>query len=271
MKTKLALLSLVLTAGLTAADQPAACCAADAKPKAACCTSDEKADKAACCAEKSDAPAACCAEKAKPAACCAQVEKPKPAACCAVEVPVAKKPDACCAEIENRESKIQNFSSESLYQLEVGFTDDRDRPFTLASLRGRPVVLTMFFASCGYACPLLLTDMQAIRAKLPAEIRDQAAFVLVSFDVARDTPAALAKYREERQLDAQWTLLHGDDDAVRELAALLGVKFKLEADGQFAHSNLISILNPGGEVVHQRTGLQGGLDEAAQAIVAVSR
>jgi protein SCO1/2 len=249
-------------------EKPAACCAADAKPKAACCADG---DKAACCVEKSAAPAACCAEKAKPAACCAQVEKPTPAACCPVEEPVAKKPDACCAEIENPESKIQNFSSESLYQLEVGFTDDSGRPFTLGSLRGRPVVLTMFFASCGYACPLLLTDMQAIRAKLPVEIRDQAALVLVSFDVARDTPAALAQYRTERQLDAQWTLLHGDDDAVRELAALLGVKYKQEADGQFAHSNLITILNAGGEVVHQRNGLRGGLDETAQAIVAAAR
>lgn len=258
MKTKLSLLSLVLTAGLVAADQPAACCAADAKPKAGCCCTDEKADKAAC-----------CAEKARPAACCAQADAPKPAACCAVEEPGAKKPDACCEEIKSAETAA--FSSESLYQLEVGFTDDHGQPFTLGSLRGRPVVLTMFFASCGYACPLLLTDMQAIRAKLPAEIRDQAAFVLVSFDVARDTPAALAKYRAERHLDAQWTLLHGDDDAVRELAALLGVKFKQEADGQFAHSNLITILNAGGEVVHQRNGLRGGLDETAQAIVTASR
>lgn len=258
MKTKITLLSLVLTAGLVAAEKPAACCAADAKPQAACCCADEKADKATCCVEKSES-----------AACCAQADAPKAAACCAVEEVAAQKPDACCEEIKSTETAA--FSSESLYQLEVGFTDDSGQSFTLGSLRGRPVVLTMFFATCGYACPMLLTDMQAIRAKLPAEIRDQAALVLVSFDVARDTPAALAKYRVERQLDAQWTLLHGDDDAVRELAALLGVKFKQEADGQFAHSNLITILNGEGEVVHQRNGLRGGLDETARAIVAASQ
>lgn len=266
MKTKLALLSLILAAGLVAAEQPAACCTADAKPKAACCTDG---DKAACCAEKSATPAACCAEKAKPAACCAQADAPKPAACCPVEEPVAQKPDACGEEIKRTETAV--FSSESLYQLDATFTDDRGQPFALGALRGRPVVLTMFFATCGYACPLLLTDMQAIRARLPAEIRDQAALVLVSFDVARDTPVALAQYRADRHLDPQWTLLHGDDDAVRELAALLGVKFKLETDGQFAHSNLITILNGEGEVVHQRNGLRGGLDETAQAIVVASR
>jgi protein SCO1 len=204
----------------------------------------------------------------KPAACCAAEPTPKPAACCPVEP--AKK-DACCAEIENPDSKIENYSAASLYQLDATFTSDRGEPFALGALRGRPVVLTMFFASCGYACPLLLTDMQAIRAKLPAEIRDQAVFVLVSFDTVRDTPAALALYREQRQLDAHWTLLHGDDGAVRELAALLGVKFKQEADGMFAHSNLITILNPAGEIVHQRNGLRGGLEEAALAVSAATR
>jgi len=162
------------------------------------------------------------------------------------------------------------FSKNSIYQAEAGFTTDAGRAFTLAELRGRPVVLDMFFASCGYACPLLVTDMQALRAKLPAAVRDRAVFVLVSFDVARDTPAALAKYRSQRGLDEHWVLLHGNDDSVRELAALLGVKYKQDADGAFSHSNLITLLNAQGEIVHQRVGLQGGLDEAAAALVAAT-
>lgn len=163
------------------------------------------------------------------------------------------------------------FSKESIYQLDARFTDDSGRAFTLGELRGRPVVLNMFFASCGYACPLQVTDMQALRAQLPAGVRERTAFVLVSFDGARDTPAALAQYRAQRSLDGQWTLLHGNDDAVRELAALLGVKYKQDADGMFSHSNVLTILNPQGEIVHQRIGLKGGLDEAAAALVAAAR
>jgi protein SCO1/2 len=174
-----------------------------------------------------------------------------------------RKPDACCAPLA-----AAAFTKDSLYQIETSFTDDAGRMFRLGELRGRPVVLTMFFASCGYACPLLVTDMQAIRAQLPADVRDRAVFVLVSFDVARDTPAALARYRAERGLDDGWILLHGDADAVRELAALLGVKYQQEADGMFSHSNLVTILNPEGEIVHQRSGLRGGLDAAARALAA---
>lgn len=191
--------------------------------------------------------------------------------CCAPEP--AKKPDACCApdaeEIKKPDSRSENYSSASLYQADARFTTDAGNEFRLGELRGRPVVLTMFFASCGYACPLLAADMAAIRAQLPAELRARTAFVLVSFDPVRDTPVALRKYREDRGLDDAWTLLHGSDDSVRELAALLGVKYQREADGGFAHSNLITVLNAEGEIVHQRIGLKGGLAEAALALAAV--
>lgn len=170
--------------------------------------------------------------------------------------------DECC-----KEQAAGAFTKASLYQTDARFTDDDGRPIALGSLRGRPVVLTMFYSSCGYACPLLVSDMARIRELLPTGLRDEVAFVLVSFDVARDTPPVLRAYRESRHLDAQWILLHGADADVRELAALLGVKYKQEADGNFAHSNLLTVLNREGEVVHQRTGLKDGHAEAAAALV----
>lgn len=201
---------------------------------------------------------------AVPAADCCQ-EKPavKKDSCC--EEKPAPKPDACCAAMENA-----TFSKSSIYQSDGTFTDDAGKPVALGSLRGRPVVLDMFFASCGYACPLTVSDMLAIQARLPAERRSQAVFVLVSFDTARDTTEVLAKYRAQHGLDGQWIVLRGDDDAVRELAALLGVKYKQEADGMFSHSNVITLLNREGEIVHQRQGLKGGIDEAA-AVLAATR
>lgn len=75
-------------------------------------------------------------------------------------------------------------------------------------------------------------------------------------DPRRDTPEALANFRTLRGLPADtWTLLHGAPDDILELAALLGVKYKEEANGQFAHSNVITVLNAEGEKVHQLVGL----------------
>lgn len=199
----------------------------------------------------------CCQPAPQPetkAACCAAKAEPKPAACCSTPAPV---------------EAAAPFTSDSLYQLDTTFTDDSGKTFALGELRGRPVVLNLFFASCGYACPLTVTDLLSIQERLPADLRAKAVFVLVSFDTARDTTEVLAKYRAQRGLDAQWILLRGTDDAVRELAALVGVKYKQEADGSFAHSNLFTILNAQGEIVHQRQGLKGGLEEAVAALAAM--
>lgn len=114
----------------------------------------------------------------------------------------------------------------------------------------------MFFASCQYACPILVHDLQKIEAALKPEQRAGVRFTLVTIDPKRDTPAALANFRATRMLPAEtWTLLHGESDDILELSALLGVKYKEEANGQFAHSNIITVLNADGEVVHQLVGL----------------
>jgi len=194
------------------------------------------------------------------------VNTPKTAACCAAEVqPVAA---ACCAEIPS----LAPLTARSLYQLESSWTNDDGLALQLGELRGRPVVLAMFFASCSYACPLLVNDMQRLRELLPAEVRAKTQFVLVSFDTVRDTPAALKEFRKRSAIeDAGWTLVRGDADSVQELAMLLGVKFKQDVAGQFAHSNLVTVLNGEGEIAHQRNGLMGDMSEAAAAVVVAAR
>jgi protein SCO1/2 len=112
-----------------------------------------------------------------------------------------------------------------------------------------------------------VNDIQRLRAALPEAVREKARLVLVSFDTARDTPAALKAYRSRASLDASWTLLRADIDTVQELAMLLGVKFKQDARGQFSHSNLFTILNADGEIVHQHVGLNRDVSEAARALV----
>lgn len=186
--------------------------------------------------------------------CCAPAPQAAAACCAAVPAPVAATP----------------VSDRSLYLLESTWTTDGERPLTLAALRGRPVVLAMFFAQCEYACPVIVNDIKRLRAQLPVGLRDRAQLVLVTFDTVRDTPAALRAFRERMGLDAQWTLLRGEADAVQELAMLLGVKFKQDARGQFAHSNLLTVLNAGGEVVHQLAGLNADVSESARILARLS-
>ena len=171
---------------------------------------------------------------------------------------------SCCLPSEAPASRL---TDKSLYQLDATWTNDNRQAVQLSSLKGRPQILVMFFANCKYACPLLVQQLKQIEAALPETTRTNVGFVLVSFDPKRDTPAALHDYRLQHELPAdRWTLLHGDPGAVLDLAALLGVKFKADAQGQFVHSNVISLLNAEGEIVYQQTGLNSDNQEIVRRV-----
>lgn len=192
----------------------------------------------------------------------------QPAPCCP---PVTPAKPTCCAAKSDATVAAAPLTGRSLYQLDATWTNDDAQTVALASLRGRPVIVAMFFAQCEYACPVIVNDIKRLRATLPTEMRERAQVVLVSFDTARDTPAALKAFRERMALDASWTLLRGDSNAVQELAMLLGVKFKQDARGQFAHSNLLTLLNNEGEIAHQLAGLNSDVSETGKVLAQLSR
>src|SRR5688572_24711296 len=161
--------------------------------------------------------------------------------------PLLSKPDCCVKEL----SATSPLSDRSLYQLDSSWTNDAGAALKLARLWGRPQIVSMFFASCQFTCPILVNDMKRIEAALPQSTRTNVGFVLVTFDSERDTPEALATYRTIHGLPSNWTLLRGAPDDVLELGALLGVKYKKDLRGQFAHSNVITVLDAKGEIVFQ--------------------
>ncbi len=158
-------------------------------------------------------------------------------------------------------------SDASIYQLESKWTSDVGSEIQLRVLQGKPQVLVMFYASCQWACPLLVHDLKQIETALPEQLRDEVEFVLVSFDSKRDTVEALHAYRKAQELSTRnWTLLRGNPDDVRELAAVLGVNYREDLLGQFAHSNVITILNRDGEIARQIEGLNRGPAAALEAL-----
>jgi len=183
------------------------------------------------------------------------------------EAPAQTARPACCAPAE----APGQFTDKSIYQAESKWKTDAGKEIHLGDLAGRPQIVVMFFASCHYACPMLLNDVRRIEAALPADLRAKVGVTLVSFDTKRDTPHALAEFRQTQNLPKDhWTLLSGTDDNILELAALLGVRYKQDATGQFMHSNLITILDAKGEIVHQQVGLNQDVTETVRTLKQLS-
>jgi protein SCO1/2 len=150
--------------------------------------------------------------------------------------------------------QASNASAESIFIVPDVFKTQDNKDFVLSSLNGKPTVVGMIFTNCNNACPRLTGDMKNIADKLKSK-RDKVNFVLISFDTERDNPGQLKKFQKEMGLDDNWILLHGSEEAVRTLSVLLNVQFEKDAEGNFSHSNLITVLDKKGTLAFQKEGL----------------
>ncbi len=147
--------------------------------------------------------------------------------------------------------------------------NDAGKNFWLAELRGRTVVISMFFASCEGVCVVTRDDLKAVEASLPTAARARTTFVLVTLAPERDSAAVLKAYRAQHGLaENRWTLLRGSPAATAELAATLGVGYGRDAAGLFRHASEIVVLDAAGKMVLQQDGIHADLAETVAAVTA---
>lgn len=151
----------------------------------------------------------------------------------------------------------QPLPDSSLYQLHSSWMTDRGGVVRLESLRGKPRLLTLFFSRCESVCPMLLGQLKSLESELPESLRRDIGFVAVTFDVQRDSVAALRDFRSRMGFsEERWQILRGNADDTRELALLLGVEYQPGGRGQIDHNGLIALLDREGRVVKKVSGIE---------------
>lgn len=159
------------------------------------------------------------------------------------------------------ESTTPPLPRDSVYQLAAHFTDAQSRRFAWDTKRGQPQLVSMFYTSCKFVCPMIVDGGKAIEQSLSPEERTRLGVTLISLDPKRDTPAVLARMRQERSLDpVRWTLARPDPQDVRAIAGLLGIRYRALADGEFNHTTVLVLLDAEGRVI-ARTEHVGGLPD----------
>jgi protein SCO1/2 len=148
--------------------------------------------------------------------------------------------------------------SDSIYQLAIPLTDQAGATFQLAERRGTPMIVSMFYTSCQFVCPMLIDAIEATETKLTPAERQRLKITLVSFDPEHDTVAVLRQKADERHLDAgRWTMARTDATSVRKLAALLGIQYRAIGNGDFNHSTALIAVDGEGRVVGKTAELAG--------------
>lgn len=157
----------------------------------------------------------------------------------------------------------------SIYNLPSTWTTQDNKELELKDLRGKVLVMVMIYTSCKAACPRLVADMRNIEKQVPDKDLDKVQFIMVSIDPETDTPENLKKFAEENLMeDPQWMFLRGTPEDTREFAAVLAVSYKRITPIDFSHSNIISVFDTEGVMVHQQEGL--GVDNV-ETIEALKR
>ncbi len=147
-------------------------------------------------------------------------------------------------------STFAELPRDSVYQLAAVMEDQDGHTQHWPANRGEVRIVTMFYSSCPYACPLIVETIKAVEAALPAAERLRLKVTMVSFDHERDTPAQLKKVVAQRSIDeARWHLYRTDDASARRLGGLLGVQYRRLSDGEYNHSSVLILLDAEGRIL----------------------
>ena len=168
------------------------------------------------------------------------------------------------------QARTPGLPTDSIYQLAVTLTDQEDRTTQLDERRGQPMLVSMFYTSCQFVCPMLIDALRDTEARLSVDERKRLSVLMISFDPAHDSVTVLKRTADERQLDpAHWTLARTDPAAARKLAAVLGIQYRALANGDFNHTSTLILVDGEGRIV-ARTAQLGNADPAFVKLVKAS-
>ncbi len=157
---------------------------------------------------------------------------------------------------------------ESVYQLSARLTDQHGKRFDWSERRGKAQLVSMFYTSCQYICPLIVDSGKAVEKQLAPSERERLGILLISMDPARDTPAALTSIAGKRKLDpARWTLASPAQADVRKIAGVLGIRYRALADGEFNHTSALVLLDSEGRILARTEQMGAKVDPEFMAQV----
>ena len=182
-----------------------------------------------------------------------------------------------CNENNSQNKAMNNIndtplSSESIFNLTSKWHTEEDKIIELSNLKGKVLVMVMIYTTCKAACPRLVADMKNIHEQVSARVKNNVQYILVSIDPENDTPEKLKAFAINKQMDGEeWTFLQGNPESVREFANVLSVKYKEISPMDFSHSNIISVFNTRGDLIHQQEGLGVNNAETVKTIINTAR
>ena len=147
---------------------------------------------------------------------------------------------------------------DSLYQLQIPVQSSDGTSVALSELRGKPLLVTLFYSQCSSVCPMITARLQSIESQITPRNRHNLTILMISLDSERDTPEALATFKHEHHIQgSNWIVARAAAGDVRALAAVLGVRYRELPDHSFNHSAVIALADRNGVIQARADGVLG--------------
>lgn len=153
---------------------------------------------------------------------------------------------------------------------DFSLTSQDGTPVALHDLRGKVVALTFIYTACADACPLLTEKMAQVQEALGSVFGARIAFVSISVDPQRDTPAVLKQYAENHGARLSgWSFLTGEPAAIRDVTRQYGVFAASAPEDDVDHTFLTSLIDARGYLRVQYMGVQFDPDELRRDLLSL--
>lgn len=130
---------------------------------------------------------------------------------------------------------------------DINLVDQYGRATSLASLKGRPVLIDFFYASCPNVCPMLTARFASIANLLGPELGSKVTIVSITLDPEKDHPGDLLRYARTHQADrAGWVFLTGKPGQIDTVLKIFHLKRERDKNGMIAHVAMGFLLGPDG-------------------------
>jgi len=137
----------------------------------------------------------------------------------------------------------------------ISLIDQNGRPVSLASLKGKPVVVDFIYTSCPRPCRMLTHKMARVARDLRPKFGSGFAMVSITVDPEHDTPAKLAEYANARGIDTTgWFLLTGSPKDIDRVLSNFQLRRRRDPDGTVEHITGVFLLGPEGQELREYDG-----------------
>ena len=136
------------------------------------------------------------------------------------------------------------------------FLDGNGKRITLASMRGKPVIISLIYTSCYHVCPTITTNLARVVDIARAALGDDSFSVLsIGFDTPVDTPDKMRLFAKQRNIDNNnWHFVSASADTMQRLARDVGFSYFSTPKG-FDHMIQATLVDANGKVYRQVYGM----------------